>query len=285
MRTSGRNGVMPTILRTAGGCLLACCFLGGVAGQPMELGAAEDAANSTAVELRLTNYNIRHGRGMDQVVDLERIARVLRDTRPDLIALQEVDVGTQRTGGVDQAARLAELTDQQSLFGEAIAFQGGEYGNAVLSRFPIVEGENLPLPGSPGQEARAAVFATVRVPGWDEPLAFASFHLDHRSRADRLAQIQALIDYVRDLGHPAILAGDLNAEPDSEEYQLATSFFTDLVPDNREGTFSSTDPRRRIDYFLFHPGADFECVDYQVIPEEVASDHRPLRMTVRRVAR
>ncbi len=249
-----------------------------------EVQGADEAAEPGEVSLRLTNYNIRHGRGMDQVVDLERIARVLQDTRPDLIALQEVDVNTQRTGRVDQAARLGELTAHQARFGKAIDFQGGEYGNAVLSRFPIVDSQNLPLPGSPGHEARAAVFVAVQVPGWEEPLVFASFHLDHRSQADRLAQIRAMIEHVRERGHPTILAGDLNAEPESEEYRLATSFFTDLVPDNRDGTFSSTDPRRRIDYFLFYPAARFECVEYQVIPEEVASDHRPLRMTVRLVA-
>ncbi len=235
---------------------------------------------AATIELRLTNYNIRYGRGMDNAVDLERTARVLRDTRPDLTALQEVDVGTRRTEKIDQAAQLGELTDKLSLFGKAIDFQGGAYGNAVLSRFPIIGSKTIALPSPAGGERRAAVFATVKHPGLDKPFVFGSFHLCSRSAANRLAQIQRMIDYVRELDLPVILAGDLNAEPDTKEYRLATSFFSDLISESREGTYPSANPTRRIDYFLFHPGDRFKRLDYHVIPEKTASDHRPLRMTV-----
>lgn len=273
----------PKMPRTAFTLLAGVCLLlaGAMLITPNQSLADEKTAETQAVELRLTSYNIRHGRGMDNVVDLERIARVVMDTKPNLIALQEVDVRTQRTNRVDQAGSLGELTGKHHTFGKAIDFQGGEYGNAVLSRWAFADTQNLPLPGEPGREARAAIFATVKVPGLDEPLTYISMHLCHQSREDRLAQIQAIIDKVKTLGHPAVLVGDLNAVPGTEEYDLATGFFADLVPDNREGTFSSTDPRRRIDYFLFHPGERFTLVEYEVIPEEVASDHRPLRMTVR----
>ncbi len=241
--------------------------------------AAEEPA--AAVELRLTSYNIRHGRGMDGRIDLERTAGVLTDTQPDLVAVQEVDVQTRRSEGVDQAAALGKLTGLHHAFGKAIDFAGGQYGNAVLSRFEIVQVENLPLPGTPGEEARAALFVTVNPEGLDAPLTFISMHLHHRLQEDRIAQIEAIIAKAKTLGHPAVLVGDLNAQPGSKEYERVTSFFTDLVPDDRQGTYSSTEPQRRIDYLLFHPGERFELVEYRVIPEEVASDHRPLRMTVR----
>ncbi|MDY0165246.1 MAG: endonuclease/exonuclease/phosphatase family protein [Thermoguttaceae bacterium] len=234
-----------------------------------------------AVQLRLTSYNIRHGRGMDGRIDLDRIARVISDTKPDLVALQEVDVQTRRSDGVDQAAAIGELTGLHHAFGKAIDFAGGQYGNAVLSRFEPAKVENLPLPGTPGEEARAALFITVQVERLDEPLTFISMHLHHRLQEDRMAQIEAIIAKAKALGHPAVLVGDLNAQPGSKEYELVTSYFTDLVPDDRQGTYSSTDPQRRIDYLLFHPGKRFQLVEYRVIPEEVASDHRPLRMTVR----
>ncbi len=243
--------------------------------------AATAEEPAAGVELRLTSYNIRHGRGMDGRIDLERAARVLADTSPDLVALQEVDVHTRRCEGVDQAAALGELTGLHHAFGKAIDFAGGQYGNAVLSRFEIDKVENLPLPGTPGEEARAALFVTVQPEGLGEPLTFISMHLHHRLQEDRIAQIEAILAKAKGLGHPAVLVGDLNAEPGSKEYERVTSHFADLVPDDRQGTYSSTEPQRRIDYLLFHPGERFELVEYRVIPEEVASDHRPLRMTVR----
>jgi len=79
-------------------------------------------------------YNIHHGRGADGEINLERIAEVITRAKPDLVALQEVDVKTRRSGGVDQAAKLGELTGMSHFFAEAMPFQGGGYGNAVLSR-------------------------------------------------------------------------------------------------------------------------------------------------------
>ncbi len=243
--------------------------------------AAAADSPAAAVELRLTSYNIRHGWGADGRIDLKRTARVLSDTKPDLVVLQEVDVRTHRSEGVDQAAALGKLTGLHHVFGKAIDFTGGQYGNAVLSRLKFVKVENLPLPGTPGEEARSALFATVNPDGLDEPLTFISMHLHHRLEEDRIAQIEAILRKAKTLEHPAVLVGDLNAPPGSKEYELITSYFTDLVPDDRQGTYSSTEPQRRIDYMLFHPSDRFALVEYRVLPEEVASDHRPLRMTVR----
>ncbi len=96
--------------------------------------------------LRVVSYNIHHGVGVDGRVDLERIARVILSVDADLVALQEVDCNTKRTNLVDQPARLASLTKMQVVFGDNIPYQGGRYGNAVLSRLPIVRHENHALP-------------------------------------------------------------------------------------------------------------------------------------------
>src|SRR5687767_4395118 len=103
--------------------------------------------------LRVLSYNIHHAEGTDGKLDLERIAKVITAARPDLVAVQEVDRKARRTKGVDQAAELGRLTGLHVEFGKAIDFQGGEYGLAVLSRFPIKAAKVHPLPGKAGQES------------------------------------------------------------------------------------------------------------------------------------
>ena len=87
--------------------------------------------------LRVLSYNIHHGRGTDGVVDLPRIARVIRGCEADVAVLQEVDDRTTRTGGVDQTAELARLTGMHAVFGRQIDYQGGRYGQAILCRWPL----------------------------------------------------------------------------------------------------------------------------------------------------
>src|ERR1700724_2661395 len=83
--------------------------------------------------LRVLTYNIHHGEGTDGRFDLSRLARVMKSVQPDVIALQEVDRGTERSGGVDQLAELARLTDMHAEFGKAMDYSGGGYGVAWLS--------------------------------------------------------------------------------------------------------------------------------------------------------
>ena len=112
--------------------------------------------------VRILAYNIHHGEGVDRVLDLERIAALIRRVDPDLVALQEVDSVTDRTGGVDQAAELGRLTGLEPVFGRFMGYQGGAYGMALLSRWPVVRSDNLRLPD--GAEPRTALTAVVRTP-------------------------------------------------------------------------------------------------------------------------
>ena len=109
--------------------------------------------NSSALrQLRALSYNIHHGRGGDDQVDLERTAKVINDCHPDLVALQEVDCRTQRTGGIDQTAELAKLTGLHAQFARQIDFEGGQYGQALLSRWPLSDLQIHWLPGEPERE-------------------------------------------------------------------------------------------------------------------------------------
>ena len=124
----------------------------------------DPAASDT---VRILAYNIHHGEGMDGKLDLERIAALVRRVDPDLVTLQEVDSVTTRTDAVDQASELGRLTGLESIFGRFMSYQGGAYGMAVLSRWPIVAVANHRLPD--GAEPRSALSAVVRSPTTGRP--------------------------------------------------------------------------------------------------------------------
>ena len=117
----------------------------------------------TAPRLRVLTYNIHHAEGVDGKFDLGRIARLIKKEKPDLVAVQEVDVKTRRSDGVDQAAELARLTGMHYFFGKFMDYNGGEYGQMVLSKHPIVRGgEKLPRPVA--EMPAAATRITLKVP-------------------------------------------------------------------------------------------------------------------------
>src|SRR5687768_7382725 len=168
---------------------------------------AEDGIRDVAVTgvqtcaLPILTYNIHHGEGTDKKLDLARIAGVIRRCEPDLVALQEVDVGTRRTNGVDQAAELGLLLDMHVTFGPAMEFQGGRYGNAILSRWPAKSSRLVPLAGSGGKhEPRCVIAAVYPVAGHaGGELVFASTHLDHtKEPSDRLAQAKTIVEAFAD---------------------------------------------------------------------------------------
>ena len=243
----------------------------GEAAEPPEGAGGETEAPEDTV--RLLAYNIHHGAGMDSVLDLERIAAVIRSVDPDLVALQEIDSVTTRTEGVDQAAELGRLTGLEARYGRFMDYRGGAYGMAVLSRWPIEEVENLRLPD--GDEPRSALSVTVRSPTSGQRLRFVSIHL-YRTEEERMAQAIALETRLEGSDIPTILAGDFNSTPDSPVMaQLESSW--SVVPKGEDRfTFSSFDPVREIDFVLVRPENRFRVISQRLLDEPVASDHRPV---------
>lgn len=227
--------------------------------------------------LRVLTYNIHHGEGTDGKLDLPRIAEVIKAAKPDLVALQEVDRNTARTGKVDQAAELAKLTGLNVEFGKAIDLQGGGYGLAVLSRFPLAGAKTHPLPGKAKQEARIVMQVTIEPPGMPA-LTFLNTHLQHDDGETREKQVAKIDELFGTADGTFILTGDLNAAPKSAPIEALAKNWAFATEPGATGllTIPSDTPKQQIDYVLFRPAGRFKAVEAKVIEEKVASDHRPV---------
>jgi len=211
-------------------------------------------------------YNIHHGEGTDEVFDYDRLAGVIKKLEPDVVALQEVDYGTERASGVDQAKRLAKLCRMHYAFGQAMPHQGGQYGEAILSRFPIRKKLVHPLLYFLEREPRAAIEVVIE-PAGIGPISFVGTHLCHQSDELRTLQTQRLSQlFPAEKGRPVILAGDFNARPGSEPMNvLLTNGWTDTVA-----------PRSVIDYVLVRSCDPWRVKEVVILDEPIASDHDPV---------
>lgn len=223
--------------------------------------------------LRVLTYNIHHGEGSDKKVDLPRVANVIMSAKPDLVAVQEVDNKTRRTGGIDQLAELAKLTGLNGAFGKAIDYDGGEYGQAILSRWPLGTRTVHWLPGEPDRERRIAFEADVAIKG--RPMKFVTTHLHHINQAFREQQATKINEIYADVKVPVLVLGDLNATPESSPIAILAKAWTFPSPNGEVFTFPAVKPIKKIDYILMK-GADWTFSGQTVIDEAVASDHRPV---------
>lgn len=229
--------------------------------------------------LRVLTYNIHHGEGTDGRFDLARIARVIQRAGADVVALQEVDRGTRRASGADQPALLAEALGCEHAFAEAMPYDGGSYGEAILTRHVPRAARRIPISAPAGEEPRAAVEVGITPWGEDGPaVRCIGTHLSHVSARTRLAQVAELKSSLESDPTPSVLLGDFNFTPRSGEYILLTEGWADAarVADTEEPTFPSAAPERRIDYVFLRPADRWKVVSVRVVDESVASDHRPL---------
>jgi endonuclease/exonuclease/phosphatase family metal-dependent hydrolase len=224
--------------------------------------------------LRVLTYNIHHGEGTDGRHDLVRFSSLIRTWDPDLVALQEVDRGTKRSYGIDQSRALDIGTGMQSRFFRAIDFDGGEYGQAILSRLPSVSSEVVMLPNRDGREQRIAGELVVL---WNEErLTFVTTHWDHADSPLRKEQSASLVSRYRDATGPVVLTGDLNATPERPEVQGLGEVWALAEPPGVHATFPSDQPRNRIDYVLASKRGGWRVRALVPIEEAIASDHRPV---------
>jgi endonuclease/exonuclease/phosphatase family metal-dependent hydrolase len=254
--------------------------------RPIVAGAAASA------ELRVLVYNVHAGKDAKGVDNLQRVADVVRGSDADIVLLQEVDKGTRRSGNVDQPAEYARRTGFNVAFGRSLNYDGGEYGIAILSRWPIRSDTTIHLPVAPPQERsggsyepRVAMRVTIGAPAGD--IVVMNTHLD-ASGEDvwRKQEVRTLIDLTRAAtagrAVAVFMGGDLNSTPESAvQESIRSAGFRDawqLCGAGEGLSYPADVPRKRIDYLYLASGA--ECTKGEVVVTE-ASDHRPVLVRVR----
>jgi endonuclease/exonuclease/phosphatase family metal-dependent hydrolase len=233
-------------------------------------------------QLRVLCYNVHWCLGTDGKYDVARLADVINKAQPDLVALQEVDVGVKRSGRVHDVRELSKLTGLAARFGPTQHYEGGLFGNAVMTRFPILGVAIHPLPYTESTAERmtyprGAIAVTMRGPD-GKPLRFVSTHFQHNVPEDRVAEARAINKLFAADGDDlrTILAGDMNAVPDAEPVTELLKKWTNAIDEAATPTAPATKPRSRIDYVFYRNASQFRVVESKVIPEPIASDHRPV---------
>lgn len=306
-RRPGRSPWVASVLVAV--LVLSAC--GGAApdGRPVRA-AAPSAAPEAGAALRAMVYNIRAGTDLEGEPNLERVAALILGENADIVLLQEVDRGTERSGGVDQVAELERLTGYHGAFGRTLDYQGGEYGIALLSRWPIAADTLIHLPVEPPQERAGGSYEprgalVVRVSAPAGQLGVVNTHLDASGddhyRRQEVEEVRRLAGDLVDRGIPVLVGGDFNAEPGSAVIQrLEAGGWTDAwarcgvgaadgltSPSDARGqpgagarqglTYPSDAPVKRIDYLFLSGG--LTCSAARVL-ETTTSDHRPVIVEV-----
>ncbi|MFA7388599.1 MAG: endonuclease/exonuclease/phosphatase family protein, partial [Thiohalobacteraceae bacterium] len=263
-----------------------------------QLGRENPAANRTrrrpaAVptdDLRIMTYNVHSCVGMDGKLDAERVARVIARAKPDVVALQELDVGRLRSQSMDQAHLIARYLEMDFHFHPALHLEEERYGDAILTHLPLrlVKAGALPgLADKPRLEPRGVLWVAIDLHGTE--VQVINTHLGLYPR-ERLAQVEALLgaDWLAhpDCRDPVILCGDFNAMPSSPVCRHFGRRLRDaqiVAPGHRpKATFSSRFPSLRIDHIFI--GAGIEVSGIQIPRSQlarIASDHLPLLAELR----
>jgi endonuclease/exonuclease/phosphatase family metal-dependent hydrolase len=236
----------------------------------------DDSAVAPA-QLRVASFNIRAALSSS----LEAVAEVIRSLDADVVALQEVDVGVNRTGRVNQAGELASRLGYRYAFAGAIRREGGDYGVALLSRLPLARVVRVPLEAAGAFEPRAAIDA--RVCAGAVPVRVIAVHSDvfPWSANENARSLASMLNIAGD--EDVIVAGDLNAEPhDSAARAFSELGLDDLIGRYDEG-YTFLFPKRRIDYIFANKALteassalrlEVEVSDHIPIVAELAPPHR-----------
>ena len=247
--------------------------------------AAHTSIKNYEDALRVFVYNIHHAEGVDGEVDIERIADVIRQKDPHLVALNEVDVNIERSGNVDIMEILSESLEMEPMFGKNLNHEGGEYGNGILTNLLLFSSENLHLERAEEGEQRGLLQTEVEFNG--VRIAFMTTHLDHQSDSNRQLAVQQISEFKENHPDmPIIIVGDFNATPDNDIIGQMNVHFNDAWVEVGEGQgYTIPVPKsatnRRIDYIFYSNimvedgGPILRPIHMEVI-NSIASDHLPV---------
>lgn len=225
-----------------------------------------------SMTLKVMNYNLRFG----ELATLEELASYIRECNPDIVAIQELDCKTNRKkaphqNGKDFIAELAYYTGMFGIFGKTIDYAGGYYGTGILSKYPFIRTERLLLPNPEHTEQRALLLAKIELAN-GQVLNFGSVHLALKEK-ERELQMKAINKRVEKSSDIVILAGDFNSTPEEEILKKEMNKWTDALP--ADFTFSTYEPKSKIDYIFYKPNQNIRCLQSEVDHSIKLSDHFP----------
>lgn len=237
--------------------------------------------------IRVMTWNIHHAEGMDQKIDVDRIGQFIKEEKADIVALQAVDRGMERSKKIDIITKLADITGMTYAFGKTSHDQGGESGNAFLTRFPIFEERNVLFTAQGETEQRGVLLLILGVMG--EEIVIANTHFgsegNDSSRVTAVSDLKSIMKMYS--SRPTILCGDFGDIPSSRVVTQLKEEYLDAweASGTWEGfTFPSDVPKKRIDYMftnsLHTHDSTLTAVHLRPLSAHVvrslASDHRPL---------
>jgi endonuclease/exonuclease/phosphatase family metal-dependent hydrolase len=227
--------------------------------------------------VRMVSYNIRMGFSLDGRFDPDALAATINRERPDVVLLSEVDRGWFLNGGHDDLQLLADRLGMRALFAPAA---DPVWGDALLTRLPIVSIRSHPLPRAGAPIGATAIAAVVSVGG--QELGVVGVHLQAPSGELPTVQATAVADIAQDLargGRPVVVAGDMNITPQSREFaSLLASGLRDGFADVRPfRTFPADHPTEEIDHVFTTPNLG---VTDATVPDGTGSDHRAVAVTL-----
>lgn len=234
-----------------------------------------------SLHLKVITYNVHRcnppSKIKENLIDVEAVIQVLKRQNADVVFLQEVDVYTARSGkGLNEAEAVAKGLNMYWSFGKAIDLQGGAYGVAILSKFPLQKEETVLLPKSPEKNIEQRVLLTVTATlSGNKQIQLACTHMDHVKETDRLLQTNKINEIFSQSSLPVVLGGDFNDIPSSAVLKSFQTVFnltcTGCLP-----TFPNDMPEKTIDYVLTDRKTKWKVLSYTVPDEQFASDHRPV---------
>jgi endonuclease/exonuclease/phosphatase family metal-dependent hydrolase len=237
-------------------------------------GNAQEDTKENRTLIRVLSYNILHGATTNRDNDLDVVARAILKAKPDIAALQEVDYRTNRANKLDVTSEIGQLTNMVSIFAKAVDWDGGEYGQALLSQYTFLKTGKIDLPTHKGNEPRIAIESLLILPAGDT-IRLVGTHLDYqKDSTERIEQVKELNRRLQGENIPTILVGDLNDIPGSKTIDFLQSHWgisydpTDPIP-----TFPSNAPEKKIDYVMYYPKEKWKVVERKVLCDTIASDH------------
>lgn len=230
--------------------------------------------------LRILTYNVhRCNPPGTKIIDIAAIANVVKQSKADVVALQEIDVNTVRSGkDIHEAEEIAKACGMYVCFGKAIDFSGGAYGVAILSKYPIAAVQNhlLPKDADPKTEQRTLLMAEIKISD-KKKFNFASTHLDVENEANRVLQINEIKKMANAVSIPFFIGGDFNDIENSKAIQSFDQHFQRSCK-TCAPTFPQDIPTTTIDFIAFHKkhAKGIKTIRHEVLEEKYASDHRPV---------